>query len=379
MLQDFGVVSREDIRTGRLAGVTKQDLIETLNDLLLSLLSLNAGAVVVIDEAQNLPLQVLEQVRILSNLETEKEKLLQIVLVGQPNLQTLLRAPEVRQVDQRVSMRYELKALSRQEVAAYVAHRLDVAGGSTAVSFTPRSLELLHRYSGGLPRLINLLCDRALLGGYAARTNRIVPDMVVRAAESLDLHTARPSILSRMRKRFVLGVAGATAAGLVGVAGAGLGYRQALAGPVLAQAEASVVESHAAGGMPMPQRPRLAMPPLRPVPVPSAVEMRQSVPKSARPGAASRPAEVRHQYSILVGSFNDSHRAAVVVDELADMGYRAYQVRLDLGDRGPWTQVLVGEYGGAREALDDESRLRASGRFADAHLVITTMNTGTGR
>ena len=110
ILQDFGVVSREEVRKGRLAGVSKQELINTLTDFLLALRPLHAGALVVIDEAQNLPLQLLEEIRMLSNLETDKEKLLQIVLVGQLNLKALLRSPELRQLDQRVSIRYELEA-----------------------------------------------------------------------------------------------------------------------------------------------------------------------------------------------------------------------------------------------------------------------------
>src|SRR5512136_1169706 len=141
ILQDFGVVSREDVKRGRLAGVTKQELIETLYDFLLGLLPLHASAVLIIDEAQNLPMAVLEQIRILSNLETDKEKLLQIVLVGQLNLLPLLKSPEMRQLDQRVSIRYELKPLTRDEMAAYVSHRLMVAGGASTVTFLPKALD----------------------------------------------------------------------------------------------------------------------------------------------------------------------------------------------------------------------------------------------
>jgi general secretion pathway protein A len=118
VLQEFGVVSRDEIKRGRLAGISKQELIETLNEFLLSLQALGAQALLIIDEAQNLPLQVLEQIRILSNLETEKEKLLQIVLVGQSNLKDLLRKPELRQLDQRVSIRNELKRLTSDETSA---------------------------------------------------------------------------------------------------------------------------------------------------------------------------------------------------------------------------------------------------------------------
>jgi DNA transposition AAA+ family ATPase len=170
--------------TGRLAGVSKQELIDTLYDFLLGLIPLKASAVLIIDEAQNLPLQVLEQIRILSNLETDKEKLLQIILVGQLNLQTLLRSPELRQLDQRVSIRYELKPLDAETVAAYVAHRLTIAGGSASVAFTAKALALVHRISGGIPRLINLLCDRALPhpgdGDGAAQKFRECAKLVVR-------------------------------------------------------------------------------------------------------------------------------------------------------------------------------------------------------
>jgi general secretion pathway protein A len=186
ILLDFDVASREDLQTGRLASATKQDLVETLYDFLLGLVPENASAVLIIDEAQNLPHAVLEQIRILSNLETDKEKLLQIILVGQLNLQTLLRSPELRQLDQRVSIRYELAPLDRDATAAYVAHRLAIAGGS-AVMFSARALALVHILSGGIPRLINLICDRALVAGFSVRTSRITPEIVRRAAEGLEL------------------------------------------------------------------------------------------------------------------------------------------------------------------------------------------------
>src|SRR5690242_19840640 len=145
ILQDFGVVSREEAKAGRLAAATKQELIDALYDFLLGLVALNANAVLIIDEAQNLPMPVLEQVRILSNLETDKEKLLQIILVGQLDLQTLLRAPALRQLDQRISIRYELQPLDRDAVAAYIAHRLTIAGATASVSFTSEAIDAVYR------------------------------------------------------------------------------------------------------------------------------------------------------------------------------------------------------------------------------------------
>jgi general secretion pathway protein A len=200
ILQDLGVVSRDDERrTGRTR--SKQDLIMALYDFLISLVPLRARVIVIIDEAQNLPLSLLEQIRILSNLETDKEKLLQIILVGQLNLMPLLRSPELRQLDQRISIRYQLKPLTADETTAYIAHRLAVANGSRAVTFLPKAVQRIYGYSGGIPRLINLLCDRSLLGAFSAQSARITPDLVDVAAQGLDLRVGEPiSWFGRMRK-----------------------------------------------------------------------------------------------------------------------------------------------------------------------------------
>jgi general secretion pathway protein A len=213
-------VSREDIKRGRLANVSKQELIETIYDFLLSLLPIRASAVLMIDEAQNLPMPVLEQIRILSNLETDKEKLLQIVLVGQLELNALLKAPQMRQLDQRVSIRYQLRPLTRDEVAGYVSHRLTVAGGSAAVTFQAKALDMVHARTQGIPRLINLVCDRALLATYSSRTNRVSADIVYQAAESLELVDERPSRFNWFRRRasmflMALGAVGSMASQLI--------------------------------------------------------------------------------------------------------------------------------------------------------------------
>jgi general secretion pathway protein A len=207
--------------------VSKQELIETLNEFLLSLRAIGAQALLIIDEAQNLPLQVLEQIRILSNLETEKEKLLQIVLVGQLNLKDLLRRPELRQLDQRVSIRYDLKPLTADETYAYVQHRLSVAGGGAAVSFVPKALARVHQFTGGIPRLINLLCDRALLTAYSAHTNRIVATFVASAAVSLELDRPSRSLRGWFRQRIAPFAAGVLLAAMVGGGAAAMWhYRQ---------------------------------------------------------------------------------------------------------------------------------------------------------
>jgi general secretion pathway protein A len=187
VLLDFGVVSREGVRSGRIATASKHELISTLHEFLLSLMPIHGSAVLIIDEAQHLSPQVLEQIRIISNLETNESKLLQIVLVGQLNLLDVLAAAEMRQLDQRISIRATLKPLNREEVEAYIAHRLWVARGSTAVTFEPAALDLVHAYTGGVPRIINLLCDRSLMQGAQMRVNRITPAVIDEAAGSLGL------------------------------------------------------------------------------------------------------------------------------------------------------------------------------------------------
>ena len=204
VLLDFGVVSRDAVRSGRVATATKHELISTLHEFLLSLMPIKGSAVIIIDEAQHLSAQVLEQIRILSNLETNESKLLQIVLVGQLNLLGVLADAELRQLDQRISIRAALKPLNRQEVEAYVAHRLWVAKGSSAVQFESEALDLVDRFTGGVPRIINLLCDRALMAGSRARVNRITPGLIEQAAGNLGLKlppepvAERPSIVPKL-------------------------------------------------------------------------------------------------------------------------------------------------------------------------------------
>ncbi|HUP41117.1 MAG TPA: hypothetical protein VM115_13420, partial [Vicinamibacterales bacterium] len=113
----------------------------------------------------------------------------------------LLKAPQMRQLDQRVSIRYQLRPLSRDEVAAYVSHRLNVAGGSASVMFQPKALDMVHARTQGIPRLMNLVCDRALLAAYSARSNRVTGEMVYQAVESLELVDERPSRFRWFRRR----------------------------------------------------------------------------------------------------------------------------------------------------------------------------------
>jgi general secretion pathway protein A len=155
------------------AAPTLKDHVDALNRFLLAAHAQGRQGVLIIDEAQSLDAEVLEQLRLLTNLETHERKLLQIVLIGQPELRTLLAQPQLEQLAQRVIARYHLPALGEAETAQYVRHRLSVAGPAAQLPFDDAALARIHRLSGGVPRRINLLCDRALLGAYAHGQPRV--------------------------------------------------------------------------------------------------------------------------------------------------------------------------------------------------------------
>lgn len=161
-------------------GKRRKDYFDALNRFLLQELEKGMNTVLIIDEAQNLSPKALEQIRLLSNLETTREKLLQIILVGQPELRGLLARPDLIQLRQRIAIRYHLPALTREEVEKYIVHRLRIAGAEEKL-FTPEAVDRIYERSSGIPRLINVLADRALLGAFT-KNLRIVEAAVVEEA-----------------------------------------------------------------------------------------------------------------------------------------------------------------------------------------------------
>jgi len=166
VLREYGITIKSEFRT-------KKNYINVLNDFLLKNFAAGKTAVLLVDEAQNLSHGVLEQIRMLSNLETETEKLIQIILIGQPELVSTLMLPALRQLNERITVRYDLKPLSRLEVLEYIQHRLIVAQGPGSLKFTKGAFNLIYKFSEGIPRRINALCDRALLIAYTKNTSKI--------------------------------------------------------------------------------------------------------------------------------------------------------------------------------------------------------------
>ena len=185
VLTDFGIVP---------SARTKSGMLLQLNRWLIERYRMEETCVVVVDEAQNLSWDLLEEIRLLTNLETSSEKLLQIVLSGQPELEEKLRHPSVRQLRQRVALWCRTQALTAQQTQAYIAERLRIAGASYAI-FTPESVDLVHRYSRGIPRIINLLCEHSLISAYVEQTQHVSPEMIEAVAIELELET-QPFLIS---------------------------------------------------------------------------------------------------------------------------------------------------------------------------------------
>ncbi len=200
ILQDLGLKPKRELGAGEspepgtagdlfdvswMEGMSKKQLLDMLNMYLVQRAQENVFTVLIIDEAQNMPVTLLEQLRLLSNLETKKKKLLQIIFVGQLELDRKLKSPVMRQLNQRISVRFETKALSIEDTERYVRHRIAVAGGAPRLRFGPGTFRAIWRYSKGYPRLINLICDRALLIGYSERSFVITRGMIRRAALAL--------------------------------------------------------------------------------------------------------------------------------------------------------------------------------------------------
>lgn len=174
---DFGIAPKK---------ISKFDLIWELNKFLIKLASEGKTAVIIVDEAQNLKKSQLEQIRLLTNLETEKEKLLQIILVGQSELQEKLSDYALRQLAQRISVSYHINPLEKNDVKSYIYHRLTVAGSNGDIKFDPDAFDLIFDFSNGTPRLINILCDRILLAGFVKETHTLTRDIIKECIKEME-------------------------------------------------------------------------------------------------------------------------------------------------------------------------------------------------
>lgn len=183
MMADFGIPCESH---------QKGQMLLKLNQWLLDRYRAGERAVLVVDEAQNLSPQMLEEIRLLTNLETSTEKLLQIVLAGQPELEHKLNQPELRQLRQRITLRAKTRQLTLEETQGYIEERMRIAGAENPDIFSPEAVAMVHRYARGIPRVTNLLCEHALVSSFADQKNPVPPEIVEEVARDFDLHVVDP-------------------------------------------------------------------------------------------------------------------------------------------------------------------------------------------
>jgi general secretion pathway protein A len=370
VLTDFGIIDGiEAPPTGPLSEVTRHQFVSTLQQFLASLIPLQAHAVIMIDEAQRLNARVLEEIRLLSNFETDQAKLLQIVLVGQPDLDDVLRQPEMRQLNQRVARRCELYPLSESEVGDYIERRLTVAaspdvlagmtesdspgaGATQLVRFSPEAVKVVAQISEGIPRVVNTLCDRALDVAYERQLRTVDAEAVIAAAERLQLDV--PGAVTLPGRRRVPKMAAAAAAGIIALAGIGWWWTtRAPEAPArtstgsaatgAASATAPPTRSDAAPTPRTTDLPTTAAAPLTPTVQGSAPtrggSASNAAPAAVAPGAP--PAATSGQFQIAVAAFRTEARAAEVAAALKQLQVPA-AVRAD--STGTWQRVVAGPF-----------------------------------
>lgn len=331
------------------SGQTRLELLEQLSRFLLDRSARGGISVLIIDEAQNLSLSLLEQIRILSNLETEKEKLLQIILVGQEELREKLKLRKLRQLDQRISVRYHLRPLEPKETAQYVYHRLMVAGSDGRISFSGGAMKEIFRFSQGTPRLINIICDRALLNGYVKEAYQITAPMVREAAGTLRDGGRTRLGASKWKAGAALAVGLLAVGGLISV----LFLRD------LPQAWKSYVPS---SSFPWGREGK-ANPP------PPAEKGNPPEKPPAGPKVQSYVFDKSFPYTLHVGSFPTEKAALEVVLSLESLPYPKYISMIALPEGVRSYRVLVGKFKTQGEALEVQAELNTKRGFGTVKVM----------
>ena len=405
LLMEFGVMSLEDLTSGRLKTASRTELSYLLSDFLGKLAPLQAFAVVIIDEAQNLSLPLLEELRILSDFDG-RDRQLQVVLVGQLELRHKLKLAEMRQVDQRVSVRCHLEPLNRSDVAAYVAHRLRVAGGAPdRVGFSSEACDAVYRASQGVPRVINRICDRALHHGHVVRAAIIDRTLVEAATRELDDRSSDLMPGSTRVDAVDAGVAGSPADSPRAESSAPAQHQDAIPAaerprpsPATVRARPAVSVSRTAADRHRHSRPTLRLNAWRPARIAFAVMLLlgaltlglsavetvwedseqvgplPSLPEERLPppAAAFRPPthpETLHQAPAVAGSctievalFETRQAVSWLIEDLATAGFRAYEEQVDLPNRGVHYLVSIGPFATWVGAQPELQRLRQARR-----------------
>ncbi len=340
----------DDLRVSFSSGASKKELMDKLNAFLLGADRLKP-VVIIIDDAQTMPVEALEDLRLLSNLETDKEKLLQMVIVGQPELLTTISKPELRQLRQRIAISCTLDYLKKEEVPGYIERRLFVAGNKGQVRFTRASVDRIFKASAGTPRLINRICDYSLIAGYLGNDHTIHESYVIQALS--ELGTPDPAALKvSSGKPYYLAVLVFLVVALV-VFSFYLGSRVsggkeepaafAPAGknsPELSTPPETDATKNAPGGIPDDVKKTSA---ILPAPEP---EISGSPMKETNTKSESRPAP----YTVLIASHRSSDNVLDEASRYRTNGVDSHWVKVDLGEDGIWYRHFAGRFNSRAEA-----------------------------
>ena len=350
ILDGFGILSDD---TSRVVQASHYGLLRTLQQFLASLVPLNAQAIILFDEAQHLSPEMLEQIRLLSNIDVDSRKLLQIILVGQPELEDVIAREDLRQLSQRVSRRHRLGPLEPGEIQAYVDRRLSVAQGEQvtghAPEFTPSALHAIQALSGGVPRIINTMCDRALEDAWEHKTHTIDASTIMNAAAALGIPVP-PALRLRTDRRLQ-----AIAAAVVIVAVVLLWW----AGSAMFRRGAPAASAASTA----PARTAAAPSPPAPVQTPRPSPRRDRTGGHTTPPAATASA-ASDGYLILVSSFRTSDRSEAMMKQVNGLGLRSSARNA----AGGWQQVVVGPFASRQEASAAQDKLEAA-RISGTRIV----------
>jgi len=334
ILDDLGIAYPED--------ASKKELIAALNNYFLSADD-RKPVVIIVDDAQTMHIDSLEDLRLLSNLETDKEKLLQILLVGQPELLTQLSRPEMRQLKQRVALTCQLDPLSKAEVEGYISRRLFIAGDKGHIRFKSDAIRRIFSISKGTPRLINRICDYALTAGYVADTHEISQGHVKKAIKELkglwEGDTGAISSVSGKRKWFLILVMLSLFYSGVVVAVWHLATRTPLSTPI-AESPPKVEPTPLPVVIPKQQASQLGAPLLKNM-TEAPLENEGPAPVEA---AAIPPQKQNDFYIIRVASFRTLKRVEMAATQLKKNGIQSYWKFVDLGERGQWYGLYTGNF-----------------------------------
>jgi type II secretory pathway predicted ATPase ExeA/cell division septation protein DedD len=341
-------------------GASKKELIDALNSFFLAADD-GKPVVIIIDDAQTMHIDSLEDMRLLSNLETDKEKLLQILLVGQPELLTQLSRPEIRQLKQRVALTCRLDFLSKTEVEGYISRRLFISGDKGHIRFKSDAIRRIFSISKGIPRLINRICDYALTAGYVADTHEISQGHVNKAVKELkglgENDTGAMTSVSGKRKwLLIIALLSLVYSGIV-VAVWYLVPRY-LPSPPIAES--------APDTKPMPFPVAMAKQQASQLGAPLEDNMAKVTPENEAPPpvetAATSPDEQKKTYIIRVASFRTLQRVEKATAQLRKNGIQSYSKFVDLGEKGQW----YGLYTGSFKTLEEAKQFRADQNLYDA-------------